>query len=277
MTTSIASTTDISAVPNTAVSADGTIIGWHRSGRGPAAVLLHGTSGEKSNWGLSSQFLQEELTLIAVDRRGRGRSGPGEPYAFEREIEDVAAVVEALGETPHLVGHSFGGALALAAVTAGVPARSLVLYEPATMSMGESLDFDELAAACDTAIAAGDPDGCLTTFYDAIGESSTLELMRSWPPIYEKFRRDAHTIGREIRAALVSAPNYGDGLAADVDQPVLLLHGSESRPGFKRACQELATRLPNAELTVMEGQGHLGPAFAPEPFAELVLDFTRRH
>lgn len=253
------------------VSADGTVIGWHRSGKGPTAVLLHGTSGDKSDWGLASPWLADELTLLAVDRRGRGRSGLGEPYAFEREVEDVAAIAASLDEPAHLVGHSYGGAVALAAVAAGVPACSLVLYEPATGTRGD-LDLEQLASACEAAIAAGDPDGSLTIFYEAVGERAALELMRAWQPVYDRFRRDAHTIAREVRAAASLPHDLGEGL----DVPVLLLHGTTSHAAFVRTCEELALHLPTAEVAVLDGQGHLGPAFAPEAFAARVLEFTRR-
>lgn len=80
---------------DTVTSVDGTTIAWHRSGEGPPAVLLHGTSSEKSGWAMSAPFLGAELELYAVDRRGRGGSGLGEPYDVDREVQDVAAVAAA--------------------------------------------------------------------------------------------------------------------------------------------------------------------------------------
>jgi pimeloyl-ACP methyl ester carboxylesterase len=266
-------TVENGAAVDQARSADGTAVGWQRSGAGPTAILLHGTSAERSSWALAGGYLRDDLTLVAVDRRGRGRSGPGKPYAFAREVEDVAAVVAALGTTPHLIGHSYGGAIALAAVSAGVPARSLVLYEPVTATVAQDLDHEALAATCAAAIAAGDPDTCLTTFYDAVGELASLERMRAVPPVYETFRRDAPTIPRELRAVGALPPHLGEG----VDTPVLLLHGSASHPVFLRACEDLSRRLPTAEVAVLDGHGHLGPAFGPEAFARAVREFVRRH
>ncbi len=157
-------------------SYDGTWVHWHKSGTGPPATLLHGASGNKSSWIMLSEYLGDEFTLYADDRRGRGRSDVGEPYAFERDVEDVGAVVDAIGEPAHLIGHSFGAVLALAATQAGTPARTLVLIEP-PLRAKLHLDVAQLADDCADRIAANDPDGCLSLFYTAIDEQRSLQLM----------------------------------------------------------------------------------------------------
>lgn len=254
------------------VSADGTLIGWQRTGDGPPVVLLHGTSSERSGWALSTRHMEHRVSALAVDRRGRGLSGDGQRYAFDREVDDVAAVVATLDDPPHLVGHSYGAVLALAAAARGVPVRSLTLYEP-PLAAGEQLDVLAVAAACDAAIAAGDPDGCLSAFYTAIGEAERLDAMRRVPRVHERFLRDAHTIAREVRASL----GFSFELAAGVDVPVHLLVGSASPAMFQDTTTRLADALPQAEVTVIEGQAHLAQAFAPDVFATLVLDFLDRH
>lgn len=254
------------------VSADGTAIGWQRTGDGPPVVLLHGTSSERSGWALSTRYMEHRVSALAVDRRGRGLSGDGTAYAFEREVDDVAAVVATLHEPPHLVGHSYGAVLALTAAARGLPVRSLTLYEP-PLAAAEQLDVLAVAAACDAAIAAGDPDGCLSAFYTAIGEEERLDAMRRVPRVHERFLRDAHTIAREIRASL----GFSVELAAGIDVPVHLLVGSASPALFRDTTARLAEVLPHAEVTVIDGQSHLAQAFAPDVFATLVLDFLDRH
>lgn len=255
-----------------AVSADGTRIGWQRTGHGPPLVLLHGTSGDRSGWSLSSRYLERTFTLYAVDRRGRGLSGDGPTYAFEREVEDVAAILDTLGEPAHLVGHSYGAVLAMAAATGDLPVRSLVLYEPPLAAV-EHVDLPGVADACDAAIAAGDRDACLAAFYGSIGELGRLEMMRGNPRVYERFLRDAHTIAREVRTAV----GFSTGMAAGIDLPTRLLLGSESRATFRDPVARLSEVIPGSEVTVLEGQTHLAQAFAPETFAAAILEFLDRH
>lgn len=253
------------------ISADGTAIGWQRTGEGPPVVFLHGTSSERSGWALSTRHMDHRVSALAVDRRGRGLSGDGPRYAFEREVDDVAAVVATLDERPHVVGHSYGAVLALAAASRGVPVRSLTLYEP-VLAVADQLDVDAVAAACDGAIAAGDPDACLEAFYTAIGEGERLAAMRHVPRVYERFLRDAHTIARELRASL----GFSIDLAEGIDVPVHLLVGSASPALFQTTTARLAEAIPQAEVTVIEGQAHLAQAFAPDVFATVVLDFLDR-
>jgi pimeloyl-ACP methyl ester carboxylesterase len=93
-------------------STDGTPIAYWRSGQGPPLVLVHGTSADHSRWAGVLPLLDERATVYAVDRRGRGSSGDAEPYAFEQEFDDVAAVVDAVAEAEgapvSVLGHSMG-------------------------------------------------------------------------------------------------------------------------------------------------------------------------
>lgn len=267
----MATDTDL-ASPAHAVSADGTRIGWRKAGAGPPAVCLHGTSGAKSNWAMTGDFLEQALTVYAVDRRGRGGSSDAEAYAFEREVEDVAAVAAAIGEPPHLVGHSFGAVLALAAAAAGVPVRSLVLYEPPLLAH-EVLDVPTVIARCESALDRDAREECVAAFYGAIGEQARLEMLRGFPPAWEQIMRDAHTIPRELKASIEwTLDSFGR-----VDVPVLLLVGSETHEAFRRSIAELGEVLPRAETQVLSGQAHLAHALAPEAFADAVLSFTSRH
>lgn len=92
----------------TVVSAGGTEIAYERTGSGPPLVLVHGTSADHVSWDGIRSVLEEDRTVYAIDRRGRGESGDGAEYDLEREFEDVTAVVESVGEPVALFGHSFG-------------------------------------------------------------------------------------------------------------------------------------------------------------------------
>jgi len=90
-------------------SRDGTPIAAWRSGQGPALLLVHGTVADHSTtWRLARHELEQRFTIYAMDRRGRGGSGDAPDYALQREAEDVAAVVDSIGEPVNLLGHSYG-------------------------------------------------------------------------------------------------------------------------------------------------------------------------
>jgi pimeloyl-ACP methyl ester carboxylesterase len=117
-------------------SKDGTLIAYQRSGEGPPLILVHGTGGSHVRWAPILSALEPHFGLYAVDRRGRGESGDAASYAIEREFEDVAALVEAIGQPVYLLGHSYGGICALEAARLTQHIRKLILYEPPITSPG---------------------------------------------------------------------------------------------------------------------------------------------
>lgn len=118
-------------IVETVISMDGTRIGWARTGDGPPLVLVHGTTADRTRWKPVLPAFEERFTVFAVDRRGRGASGDAANYAIEREYEDIAAVVNAIGAPVNLLGHSYGARCALGGALLARNIRSLVLYEPA--------------------------------------------------------------------------------------------------------------------------------------------------
>jgi pimeloyl-ACP methyl ester carboxylesterase len=105
----------------TVTTESGTPVAYWRSGKGPPLVLVHGTAADHSRWSPVLPALEERFTVNAIDRRGRGGSGDTDDYPVEREFEDVAAVVDSLGEPVNLLGHSYGGLLALEAALLTIP------------------------------------------------------------------------------------------------------------------------------------------------------------
>src|SRR5690349_11702205 len=119
----------------TTVSRDGTRIAYERSGQGPAVVLVSGAMSTGATTAPLAAELSGRFDVTVYDRRGRGESGDTAPYAVEREIEDLAALIEALGGEAALYGVSSGGALALRAAAGGLPVRHVAVYEtPYAMS-----------------------------------------------------------------------------------------------------------------------------------------------
>ena len=114
----------------TVQSRDGTTIAFVRSGSGPSLILIVGALSDHTAAAAFSPHLESHFTVYSYDRRGRGESGNTQPYTVEREMEDLAALVDDIGEPVFLFGHSSGAILALEAALGGVPVQRLVLYEP---------------------------------------------------------------------------------------------------------------------------------------------------
>ena len=248
----------MSAVVAHVASSDGTRIGCHRSGTGPALVLVHGATA--AHW--SFRFLVPELvdrfTVYAIDRRGRGESGDAAEYAIEREFEDVAAVVDSLDGPVDVFGHSYGATVALGAALLAENVRRLVLYEPSPgLEVVPGADLDRIEAL----VAEGERDGALTEALHLFGLTpEEIDQLRASPTWHDRVAA-ANTVSREVRAEAASDvdPARLHALAA----PVLLLLGEES-PGWAReATEQIAAALPDARVAVLHGQGHVAIVTAP--------------
>lgn len=253
-------------------SRDGTRISYYRGGSGPPLVLVHGTSGVYTRWAPVFPGLEEHVTVYAIDRRGRGASGDSPDYAIEREYEDVVAVVAAIAEPVHLLGHSFGGILALEAALLTENLRSLILYEgfplPAA-AVPEGLD-ERLQALLDS----GDRDSLLITFYrELLGMPlEAVERFRALPE-WSARMASAHTLPREMRAA--TSYTFDAQRFQDFQIPTLLLRGGASPDFVTTVSATMNEALPHSQIGVLPGEGHLAYQTAPDLFVDAVLAFLR--
>lgn len=228
-------------------------------------MLIHGATADHTTWRTSGPQLAERHAVFAMDRRGHGASGdtpPGEPYAIEREFDDVAAVVAAIaaetGQSVDVVGHSYGGRVALGAALRTPRLRRLVVYEgapPAPDGAGYQDPDVAALARIEALVAAGDRDGALATFMrDIVGmPAAELEAFRDnaiWP------RRAAaiDTVVRELRAE--TSPAGGLDSLGDVRQPVLQILGGDSPAPFADATRALGARLRNGRVVTIAGARH---------------------
>ncbi|HEX2728321.1 MAG TPA: alpha/beta hydrolase, partial [Rubrobacteraceae bacterium] len=117
-------------------SKDGTEIAFDRSGEGPAIILVVGAFNDRSTGAPLAAALQESFTVINYDRRGRGDSGDTQPYAVEREVEDLEALIEEAGGSASVFGYSSGAVLALRAAARGLAITRLALYDPPVSADG---------------------------------------------------------------------------------------------------------------------------------------------
>ena len=259
----------------TVSSADGTLIAYDQYGAGPPIVLVHGMTGSRSTSfvGLRPR-LQDDLTVVPMDRRGRGGSGDGPDYAIEREFEDVLAVVNTLGAPVLLFGHSFGAVCALGAATQSDKVDGLILYEPWIAVEDESLYTPAQLEQFDKFLAADDREGLtMMLLSEIVGIlPRDMEQLMAAPSWNERLAV-AHTIPREARAE--ETYRLPADQAGKLTIPVLLLLGGDSQPDAKRVNTMLEEALPNARTVVMQGQHPAAMRTAPDMVAGAVLGFWR--
>lgn len=248
-------------------SKDGTPIAYQRSGSGPLLVLVHGTIASHRRWEAISPALAEHLTVYAVDRRGRGASGDAADYALEREFEDIAAVVDSIGEPASLLGHSFGGMCVLEAALRTPHARRVIAYEPPPAPVPEGI-LERLEAL----LSAGQREEMLTTFLREVVQMPPPELERfQATPIYPERVAAAHTLPREFRA--VEGYRFEPERFKHLDIPVLLLLGGDSPPFNRENVEAWHAALPDSRIVVLPGQEHIAMDTAPDLFVKEVVNF----
>src|SRR2546421_5186212 len=123
----------------TVMSKDGTPIACDQSGQGPALILVVGAFNDRSTGQPLAALLSDHFTVFNYDRRGRGMSGDTAPYATEREIEDLDALITEAGGSACVFGYSSGAILALMAAARGLTITKLALYDPPFMVDAESV------------------------------------------------------------------------------------------------------------------------------------------
>ncbi|MFI6641086.1 alpha/beta fold hydrolase [Streptomyces sp. NPDC050504] len=251
------------------LSQDGTPIAFRRQGAGPSVVLVTGALSTAATDDALAALLAPRFTVFRYDRRGRGSSGDTAPYAVEREVEDLAAVLAQAGGRAGVYGMSSGAALVLRAVAAGLPVDRVAVYEP-------PYDLDpasRAAAAPDRArlrelVAAGDRTGALELFLTGTGmPPEMLDQMRR-APMWPGLQALAPTLAYDYAVMGDGEPPLA-GLAA-VARRTLVISGGASPEWMRSAARAVADAVPRARHRTLTGQTH---EVAPQVLAPVLTDF----
>ncbi|MGH3361378.1 MAG: alpha/beta fold hydrolase [Nocardioides sp.] len=263
------------AVRNSVGSRDGTEIAYWTSGNGPPLVLVHGAPADHTRWRPLLPFLEQHITVHAIDRRGRGASGDSREYRLAREYEDVAAVVDAVaeagGQRVDVYGHSHRGFVAFGGAVLTANVRRLVLYEgwPVPDPSIYAIPADVMKQM-DRLLAEGDRDGVVEALFRSVEDVSDEDLaaLRSAPSWAGRVAA-AHPLPREISGETQARlePEH----AAKIKVPVLLVTGGESADPAKAEVGAVAAGLPDARQLVLPGQQHIADILDPETFATHLL------
>ncbi|TMB51487.1 MAG: alpha/beta hydrolase [Chloroflexi bacterium] len=253
-----------------ATSRDGTRIAYWTSGSGPVVLIVHGAGGDHTPWAPLINALSSACTVVTFDRRGRGRSRDTLPYAGEREVEDVVMLAERL-RPACLLGHSFGGFLALEAARVSSAIRSVIVYEGWPDPSDDMTVMPEWLPELEALAVAGRRAEIVE-----YGESAATieELHRSFR--WQELLGGALVVPREIRAysAFWGADPVGEARWHDLAIPVLLLYG-EKNVDQGQAAVALAATLSDAKIEMLPGQGHRAHYEGPEVLASAVGTFVR--
>src|SRR5215211_4958621 len=257
-------------------SRDRAPIAAHLDGEGPPLILVHGAAADHTTWRTSGPLLGRRFTTWAIDRRGRGASGDRLPYSIEREFEDIAAVAEAAaaesGKAVPVVGHSFGGRVALGAALRTDAVSRLVVYEGAPAPPDRPYERSDLVGRLEELRDAGRAEVLLETFLrEVVGMTEAdIDAYRA-NPVWPARVAAAPTIVRELQGA--ASPAAGLDVLGRVSAPVLQVLGSESKPRFHTATDALDARLPAGRVVVIDGARHAAHHTHAERFVALVEAF----
>ena len=257
---------------------------FREAGAGPGVVCLHSNASSSGQWRALMERLAPKFHMIAPDSYGAGKS-PAWPAGRRVTLRDEVALIEPAlamaGETFALVGHSYGGAVALiATVMQPRRVRALALYEPTLFALIEAEspspnDADGIrnaVAAAGRALDAGDAEGAAECFIDFwMGKGA-------WARTPEARRGPIAASVANVRGwkeALFTEPTPLGAFAA-LDIPVLYMTGKLSPASSLGVARLLAKALPRVEVVKFDGLEHMGPVTHPEIVNEAIAGFLER-
>ncbi|ARP72467.1 alpha/beta hydrolase [Streptomyces pluripotens] len=251
-------------------SRDGTRLAYDVIGQGPMVILVSGALSTGGTMMPLATRLSDRCTAVVYDRRGRGESGDTRPYAVAREVEDLAALVDAVGGEAALFGVSSGGALVLEAAASGVPVRQAAVYEVpfADFLEGGAEREARYKEQLGQALAEGRPGEAVELFLRLTGLGEEVIRGARQSPMWAGLEAVAPSLAHDDAV-------MGDGLlprerVAAISVPVLSVAGGAS-PGFMReASRAIAEAVPLGTHRVLEGQTHM---VEPEVLGPVLTDF----
>lgn len=258
-------------------SKDGTTIAFDKLGNGPALILVGGSFEQRAMDSETSQLaahpiLSKQFTVFHYDRRGRGDSADTQPYAVEREVEDIEALINEAGGSAFVSGISSGAILAMeAAIKLGKKVKKLAMYEAPYNFRDKATEqaLKKFRKKFKEAIAEGRRSDVVGHFLIMLGmpteqldEIRRLPMWSMWEAIAPTFGYDAALMGEDG-----SVPTER---AACIAVPTLILVGGASPSMMHITANALANAIPNAQRRTLEDQTHVVSSHALAP---VLVDF----
>jgi pimeloyl-ACP methyl ester carboxylesterase len=261
----------------TLTSKDGTRIAYERAGDGPPLILVDGALSSRSgslNTPLAA-LLAPQFTVYTYDRRGRGDSGDNPPYAVEREIEDIDALIDAAGGSASVFGISSGAILALdAAARHPTKVRKLAVYEPPFIvdDSRAPVTPDSLGRLAGHVSAGRRGDAVKLFLTEGTEVPGFVVTLMSFFPMWKRLKALAHTLPYD--AICMAGTQSGSPLRVDrwasLTSPALVVDGGKSPVWMRNGVRALVDLLPDAQRVTLEGQTHV---VKPAVLAPVLADF----
>jgi pimeloyl-ACP methyl ester carboxylesterase len=253
-------------------SKDGTRIAYDVSGSGPGVILIDGALTYRSFGPMPrlAALLAPHFTAIHYDRRGRGDSGDTQPYAVDREVEDVEALIDTVGGSAFLFGISSGVALALeVALRLGDKVEMLALYEPPyNDDTGAAKEWDDYTTRLAEAVVADRRGDAVALFMGLVGvPADQIDGMRR-APMFAQFEAVAPTLAYDA-AVLGEDRAVPTVRAARVTVPALVMNGGAGLPFMRDTAKSLAKAMSFGRYRELEGQTH---DVAPQVLAPVLIE-----
>lgn len=250
----------------TTTSQDGTKLAYDVAGDGPALIYITGATCFRKFRPIATDaaVFATEFTVYNYDRRGRGDSGNTMPYAKQREVDDIEALVDAAGGTAILYGHSSGAALALEAA-ARMPHKiaAVAIYDASYVhDEAERVSYARLAEEVGALLAADKNARALKVFLRGIGMPRAFVALLPLFPGWKTMKALAPTLMYDIGLTEVLPPLER---FTSIDAPVLVAVGEKSPPGLHQVADQLAEAIPQATHRLLAGQNHMVGARALLP------------
>ena len=256
----------------TVTSKDGTPIAYEKSGAGPAVILVDGALCYRDFGPMRplAELLAPHFTVFAYDRRGRGESGDTTPFAPDREVEDIAALVGEAGGQACVFGTSSGAVLALeAANQLGDKVTKLAMYEPPLSVSREAVErFMAYRTHIGELLADGKRGDTAEAFMRLVGNPEEAIAGMRQSPMWPMFEAVAPTLAYD--AAVMGDSSIPVRTASAVSTPALVMAGGASPEFMQQAAREVAEATPHARYQTLEGQTH---AVAVEVLAPVLVEF----
>ncbi|MBO2448247.1 alpha/beta hydrolase [Actinomadura barringtoniae] len=260
---------------DTTTSQDGSRIAYESFGNGPAVILIGGAFNNRGSVSALAQALTGHRAIV-YDRRGRGDSND-KATGFDpaREIEDIAALIEAVGGQASLFGHSSGAVLAIAAALHGLPVTSLMAYEPPYAVDGaRPLPRPEVRGQIEALVAKYDRDGAAALFLEGqVGVPAQVVAEMRKSPMWADMITLAHTLPYDVA---ICGPELAlpDGLG-DLATPTLAISGDRTQPWMTVAAKAFAAAVPNGQYVSIPGEDH-SVLHRPENLAPTLNNFLSK-
>jgi pimeloyl-ACP methyl ester carboxylesterase len=256
---------------NKAISKDGTHIAYDKIGSGPVVILVDGAFCSK-NFGPMPKItplLAKSFTVFTYDRRARGDSGDTKPFAVEREIDDIKALINIAGGTACLFGISSGAILAVQAVASGLNITKLALFEPPYVGNTKHR-IPENAVEHLTQMIAEGKKGAAVKFYlrKVMGLPAILTFILSLTPNWSKMKANANSLPYD--AAVCGDFNMPLEQINSITIPTMVIDSEKSPKVLRNAVQEVAGALPNGQQKTLKGTVHDVP---PKILVPVLVNF----